>query len=1204
MIHRRGHDQSADHLRARLDPPAIDAVSGSRAFGLTDNGSVSQVTADVRGLGAGVGAAEGAFGRFGATVGSSLGRSDESTLGLQRSVDGLGSSAMRADAAASGMSGSLSTMVAPVQQLSAVMAGGGGALAENSASAASGLGDIESGMSRTGRTAGLTASQIQSVSSALDSGSLVQGFQAFDSALSGTGGPPGPPPRRGGGGGGGGGGDSLGGGGTGLSDLEKKALKPDLGMLKSGAMIGAVVGVASEAVAAGAGLLAVAADIKAVPALAGAATAATNQFDQGLRGAGKAAAGFAPEIRALSPELQALGGAFGSLGAAAMPAALAAAPGLITSTTAALQNLTPAVGPAVTGLANVAEGAIKGLSSPSVAKGITDLGNALSSPAVQSGTASLVSSIVGGATELTAKAAPIIGAVGALGSGQAYAAHSGGTLGYDPSQDQGGAPVPGGGGGVSWNQGSGFGRVMTALGATGTLAGTVGEDAVANSWRDMGAAAHGDMSGYNRDTAQLKSAGRDFAQRWGAVGGGGGSGAGAGGGGTASADQRAAAQLAAPFGYAKDPKTGDLTVSAGKGGGGGVYAGGPGSSPGQTTPTIPAPWPGGVNPAGPRPGQLMGGGAGGGSSVGALSPAQVSALNAPTQQLSSSMSQLGQNSAAAAAPIAQVSQHATSASSSVSQLSQNATQAMAPLKQVAPTASAGLASASSAIQSSSRSLGQSVPTAMASGVSANTGQACDAANQMGKSAVNCAADALKSASPSREFFDLGMGTGQGFAGGSAASAGLASGAVSQAMTGAVSAGAAALGAQSPSREFNQLGQGLVNQVTQGAQGQMGAAQSQLNKGLGGLKTQIPGTAGQGQGSIDFGGAYAANANSQQAQAQQAAQAIQQAHTQTRDRLSTSTEKAQRDAQTRAFGSSNIDPATGQPMDHSQRAAKLRDDVTKRHQDALNQAAGRNPALDANNPNRSWLGQQNANRRQDSLDARGQGLSSWGVAQNRQNAALGAGAMNSPIPSSAVLLPQNNNMQQQAQQQGNQVGQNLTQGLQQGTPAAVNAAGAMGTQSINQLKKNSGSNSPSVYANQVGLDVGAGYGNGLGASMVSASAAIQPIASNSGLQVGYAWARGVLTGSDSVIKSSDYGSAAVTGVGSQLAEAALGQLHMLGPAGSGGEIGKVLPVTVGSVTPTVTIAAVNVQVGDQQLQGTIQSVVDANMSGLTTAIGMQ
>lgn len=98
-----------------------------------------------------------------------------------------------------------------------------------------------------------------------------------------------------------------------------------------------------------------------------------------------------------------------------------------------------------------------------------------------------------------------------------------------------------------------------------------------------------------------------------------------------------------------------------------------------------------------------------------------------------------------------------------------------------------------------------------------------------------------------------------------------------------------------------------------------------------------------------------------------------------------------------------------------------------------------------------------------------------------------------------------------------------------------------------------SNGISAGGGAVSRSVGDTMSGAFGSGVTAASNGVLGIASNSGLAVGYQWARSVATGADTVLRSADFKSISIPQIGSQLAKTALGDLGLLGPAGSGGSI---------------------------------------------------
>jgi len=130
--------------------------------------------------------------------------------------------------------------------------------------------------------------------------------------------------------------------------------------------------------------------------------------------------------------------------------------------------------------------------------------------------------------------------------------------------------------------------------------------------------------------------------------------------------------------------------------------------------------------------------------------------------------------------------------------------------------------------------------------------------------------------------------------------------------------------------------------------------------------------------------------------------------------------------------------------------------------------------------------------------------------------------------------------------------------------------------------------------------------GFGAAVTTASNGVKSIASSNGLQVGLQWARSLVTGTDSVLKSADFQQISLPQIGSALAKTALGVAGMLGPAGSGAEVSTVPIVTMGTTatTPPTVHATIVAQFGTQTIQAISQKVVDVSMDSLAHEIANQ
>ncbi len=133
--------------------------------------------------------------------------------------------------------------------------------------------------------------------------------------------------------------------------------------------------------------------------------------------------------------------------------------------------------------------------------------------------------------------------------------------------------------------------------------------------------------------------------------------------------------------------------------------------------------------------------------------------------------------------------------------------------------------------------------------------------------------------------------------------------------------------------------------------------------------------------------------------------------------------------------------------------------------------------------------------------------------------------------------------------------------------------------------------------------------GFGSAVTTASNGVESIANSNGLQVGLVWGRSVLTGADSVITAANFTQISLPQIGSALAKTALGQLGLLGPAGSGAEITNVPAIALGTGSPASTAppqvnATIVAQFGDQTIRAISQQVVDVSVGKIADLIPAQ
>lgn len=109
-------------------------------------------------------------------------------------------------------------------------------------------------------------------------------------------------------------------------------------------------------------------------------------------------------------------------------------------------------------------------------------------------------------------------------------------------------------------------------------------------------------------------------------------------------------------------------------------------------------------------------------------------------------------------------------------------------------------------------------------------------------------------------------------------------------------------------------------------------------------------------------------------------------------------------------------------------------------------------------------------------------------------------------------------------------------------------------------------------------------------------------------VGYSWATGMVDSVASVMKKTDFQNAGFPQVENELAKTALGQMGLLGPAGSGASIWKTPMVTLdsgsGQGRSGTTVHNHYLSVDGGQFRLVAQQVVDNAMDNLGGSIGMQ
>jgi hypothetical protein len=138
-----------------------------------------------------------------------------------------------------------------------------------------------------------------------------------------------------------------------------------------------------------------------------------------------------------------------------------------------------------------------------------------------------------------------------------------------------------------------------------------------------------------------------------------------------------------------------------------------------------------------------------------------------------------------------------------------------------------------------------------------------------------------------------------------------------------------------------------------------------------------------------------------------------------------------------------------------------------------------------------------------------------------------------------------------------------------------------------------------------FDYNEALSGGLGAGVTAASNGVSPIAQDYGLMIGYTWAENVVTGTQSVLQSSQFADLVVPQFKSALAQADLGKLGLLPPAGSGAQYYTTTSGSAGmvSMSPVVN-ATIMVNVDGSPMETVAQQVVDTSLNNLTNSISAQ
>lgn len=1335
----------------------MDALSGSRTIGLSNDGSFRTLAGDLSQVSSG-------YANFGSSSESGLRQASSANQDFTRSLSSQREEMSQADRVGTSFNSTIgdierssSGALQPIQQLaqSATMLADGGSAAADTAR------DMESAFGGAGKAASKMSDEAWAANRALSAGQIGAAFDAFAGESSGVGIPGtghGPPRSPGSGGGGGGGGEGGGffGGGSGEEGGESLSAHG----LMQGAQMGLMVGAVDEMIGAGAGLFAVNEAIKDVPGLARAANQAMGEFNKGVQQTASSALGEGvPALHALGAALGPLGQEVGRIGAENMGTAVNGLTELAGTATSTLQALEPAIGPALSGAINLGNAFLQGVASPAVVGAIKGIGESLQSADVATGITDLTAGLLTAGGVVTQVAADAVGAasnvltalLGPSGGEAAAPALTGGaigalTLGKAFGGGLGGAGIAGALGATAigigsyqqqQNQDPTAGIVgeagaallgRKAFGPAGALLGIGGDAAVAGLENTPGSGDAGEMlsdvlagvgigatvggpvgglvGGIGGGAYGIYKAIQDHANQTGgftpgSISAGASSGSGA----------FPAGQTAGKYGWQADAQ-GNLTPSNTPGGGASAPYDPNAQFQGASAPTTTAlsspgasrPWLGGsagsigtpVNPsdipssmlappippsAGPSnildpskqtqplgPGlNPLGPGAtptspdqippsmrapSPGTSATPMNPAQIQQLNqaltqtppaatAASQSLAqlpsrfsgaaTSASQLQTNASSLTAPLQQVQQHAAAANTAATQLTQSAPAAVAQAAQITPAVQRSMNEAQSAVQSGGTSIGQSLPTTMGDGMAQNQGEACTAAQKLGDGVKNCAAASLQSASPSKVFMELGLGTGTGLAIGIENSTPQAVAAVQSSMQQVVAAGQAGLNAASPSKTFQDYGAQAVNNTAVGAANATPAVVNEAQARQQALTSQTAATLPQGK-------LQQASNDEQQKQQDEAQKEQEKKQLEARDKqlqglgynentrkkveddekkrkeIKDSADKRQRDEQQTAMQRAGIPVqpmGPNQPLTPMQQYWNMQkqksDDAKKVAQDKLNAPPGSRPPGDIT-PGQKFASDEKAKHDAAAGVAkatlRGDGPASTGFGDPTKG--------------------QNNSGYADGKDKGKGATDGFKDGAKDGSDGPAGATNDATQKAIDAAKKKGGVASPSTVFFGIGSDLMAGLSNGvtaggpavtgsvgdvmsgaLGSGVTAASNSVMGIASNAGLAVGYQWARNVVTGADSVLKSSDFQQVALPQVGSALATAALGTAGLLPPSGSGGSIPSNQTVTMSGGTPAAAPVVNNyITLDGQQLRAMTRTEVITALGQVADSIPQQ
>lgn len=150
--------------------------------------------------------------------------------------------------------------------------------------------------------------------------------------------------------------------------------------------------------------------------------------------------------------------------------------------------------------------------------------------------------------------------------------------------------------------------------------------------------------------------------------------------------------------------------------------------------------------------------------------------------------------------------------------------------------------------------------------------------------------------------------------------------------------------------------------------------------------------------------------------------------------------------------------------------------------------------------------------------------------------------------------------------GRSLPEGMTKGIKESEGQTRAAYDAMNQGLIDDAKKKHKTQSPSKVSAQLGRNIGTGIRVGVESGTAGAMGSIDIIANNAGLLAGHEYVKGFDGAMNHVIDRKNLESLARPQIDSDQAEAWLGAMGLLGPAGSGAQVMKSPSVTIGGTTP--------------------------------------